>query len=202
MMFSHLRYLSLIISGVLLLAASHMVSAKTYTSLEWTDLIPKSNLDALLNPPPSVTDTPHDLGGDSLAALSNAIDLGIQSTQKVPTPQEQAYSQALVSTDIKTELDQTNIRLPGFIVPVEYNDDQVVTEFFLVPYFGACIHVPPPPPNQIIYVKYPKGLTLDALYDPFWIEGELKTELNQNNIATAAYALTADEIKPYKAYQQ
>lgn len=185
-----------------LLSLSVGVSAKTYDSIEWVDLIPEADLAILLNPPASINDVPHGFGGDSLEALSNAVEQGITQSQAVPSPEEQAYSAALTSTNINTELSQKNIRLPGFIVPVEYSDAQVVTEFFLVPYFGACIHVPAPPPNQVIYVKYPKGLSLDVLYDPFWIEGQLNTEVTQNDIATSAYAITADTIKPYEAYQQ
>jgi hypothetical protein len=87
-------------------------------------------------------------------------------------------------------------------VPLEYNDDQLITEFFLVPYFGACIHVPPPPPNQIIYVKYSEGLLLDALYDPFWIEGQLNTDIVENDLATSAYALAAVTVKLYEEFEQ
>ncbi len=138
----------------------------------------------------------------TLDQLTDSIDKGIGQSTATPSPEEQAYSAALQSTNVNADLNQKNVRLPGFIVPVEYNDDQVVTEFFLVPYFGACIHVPPPPPNQIIYVKYPKGLSLSALYDPFWIKGELQTEIIKNDIATSAYAISADDIKPYKAYNK
>jgi hypothetical protein len=184
-----------------LLSVNTMASAKKYDVIEWVDLIPQADLDALLNPPASITSIPH--GFDStLDQLSDAIDKGIEQSKKIPTPEEQAYSAALESTNVKNELANKNIRLPGFIVPVEYSDAQVITEFFLVPYFGACIHVPAPPPNQVVYVKYPKGLHLTALYDPFWIEGELKTEIKKNDIATAAYEVTADAIKPYEAYKQ
>ena len=51
-----------------------------------------------------------------------------------------------------------------------------VTEFFLVPYPGACIHVPPPPPNQIVLVRYPQGLKLTDIYTPLWVSGTLKIE--------------------------
>jgi hypothetical protein len=50
-------------------------------------------------------------------------------------------------------LDGQNIRLPGYIVPLEVSEEGRTTEFLLVPYFGACIHVPPPPSNQIVHVK-------------------------------------------------
>ena len=73
----------------------------------------------------------------------------------------------------------------------------VITEFFIVPFFGACIHVPPPPPNQIIYVKYPQGFKLEELYYPFWLSGMLKTSLVENDMATAAYAMDVKYLGLY-----
>jgi len=216
--------------ATLFLLASLSVNAKEFTTIEWVDLIPPADLEILTNPPKSITDIPHgqdfpELSSefpseDELDQLSNSISNAIGdavngvegsglegnslegNSSPIPSPEEQAYAAALTSTNVNAEYDQKNIRLPGFVVPVEYNDDQVITEFFLVPYFGACIHVPPPPPNQIIYVKYPQGLELTALYDPFWIEGTMKTELIQNDIALSAYSIDASEIKPYEEYQK
>ena len=95
------------------------------------------------------------------------------------------------------EMDGKKVKIPGFIVPLEFDDNQVVTKFFLVPFFGACIHVPPPPPNQIIYVDAPNGVELTALYDPFWISGTLNTTIVENDVATSAYAMTMDKIENY-----
>lgn len=201
--------------SMLFLLTSLSVNAKEFSTIEWVDLIPPADLEILNNPPKSVTDIPHgqDLSDfpsdDELEQLSNSIANAINDAtnttnigQVTPSPEEQAYSAALQSTNVNAQFHQKKIRLPGFVVPVEYNDDQVITEFFLVPYFGACIHVPPPPPNQIIYVKYPQGLNLTALYDPFWIEGTLQTELMQNDIALAAYSINAETVKPYEEYQK
>lgn len=200
------------ILAAIVLLFSAIANAKEFTTIEWVDLIPPSDLEILNNPPKSITDIPHtqefsDFPSneelDRLSdAISNAIDNAVNIEQSIPSPEEQAYSAALKSTNVNAEFNQQAIRLPGFVVPVEYNDDQVITEFFLVPYFGACIHVPPPPPNQIIYVKYPKGLELTALYDPFWIEGTMHTEIIQNDIALSAYRLDAETIKPYEEYQK
>ena len=96
-------------------------------------------------------------------------------------------------------MDGRAVRIPGFIVPIEFNGEQTITEFFLVPYFGACLHMPPPPPNQIIYVKSAEGLKLEALYYPFWISGDLKASMVENDMATAAYSM---EMNNYEAYQQ
>jgi hypothetical protein len=120
-----------------------------------------------------------------------------QIEQSIDKERNQRYLEALNSTNIRPEWNNRQIRIPGFIVPLEFNDEQIVTEFFLVPYFGACIHVPPPPPNQIIHVKSAKGFQLDELYTPFWITGTLKTETIKNDLAQAAYTMTASKIEIY-----
>jgi len=94
-------------------------------------------------------------------------------------------------------MDGQAIRIPGFIVPIEFDDEQTITQFFLVPFFGACIHVPPPPPNQILFVEYPEGLKVDDLYDPFWLSGVVKIALTENNMATAAYSFKMQHYEIY-----
>ena len=89
------------------------------------------------------------------------------------------------------------ISIPGFVVPVGYNEQQQVTRFFLVPYFGACIHSPPPPPNQIIYVENTQGLELEYLYDPIWVSGTLTVDLFEDELATSAYVMSLEHYKPY-----
>ncbi|BFM15451.1 hypothetical protein R50073_16340 [Maricurvus nonylphenolicus] len=159
-----------------------------FRELEWDELIPKSVLEVLMNPPSYVTDVED-------GSLEDQISSQIKSA--FDGQPEDLYQQALVSTEVVSELNNQAIKIPGFIVPLEFDDDQTITQFFLVPFFGACIHVPPPPPNQIIFVKYPQGLKLSALYDPFWIYGDLKTEITENDMATAAYSI---DMQYYEAY--
>lgn len=198
LLISHRRLSSKhLIAGLLSLAAmlwaanglaKQPVADSQYQTVDWTDLMPKADLDALLNPPDYITEVED-------GSLEDQISSQIQSA--VTGAKDDRYQQALRSTDVIPAMDSKSIRIPGFVVPLEFDDDMVVTEFFLVPFFGACIHVPPPPPNQIIYVKYPKGFTLGALYDPLWISGELKTRLTENDTATAAYAMTMDAFEAY-----
>ncbi len=94
-------------------------------------------------------------------------------------------------------LNGQQVKLPGYIVPLEVGDDGKVTQFLLVPYFGACIHVPPPPANQIVFVRYAEGVLLDALYQPFWIEGPLSTTAASSDIAEAGYSMQANRVYPY-----
>lgn len=161
-----------------------------YHSIEWTDLIPKEDLDAFLNPPESLDDIADGSAEDEIASQIKAA---------IEQAGDSRYQQALVSTQVVPEFDGQAIRLPGFIVPLEFGDEQQrVTEFFLVPYFGACIHVPPPPPNQIIYAEYGKGFKLESLYEPFWLSGVLSTTLIENDTATAAYAIKVDRLEAYE----
>ena len=104
------------------------------------------------------------------------------------------------------ELNGTPVRIPGYLLPLEFDGDKV-TEFFLVPYVGACIHTPPPPPNQIVHVKTDEGYTTDGgLYTPVWVSGTMKSEQTKSNLnfvdgasdIPSSYALDATSIKPYE----
>lgn len=167
---------------------TELSQAIDYREVEWTDLMPASDLDALLNPPSYVTDVED-------GSLDDVISSQLQN-QPATDPND-PYQQALVSTKIVEAMNNQSIRIPGFIVPLEYNKDSKIIEFFLVPFFGACIHVPPPPPNQIIYVQSEEGVEQKQLYDAYWISGKISTTLIENDMATAAYSMQLDEYKPY-----
>lgn len=102
------------------------------------------------------------------------------------------------SSGIVPEVNGTSIRLPGFIVPLEFDSENLITEFFLVPYFGACYHKPPPPPNQTIYVTSPTPIEFESIYDPVWVMGMITTKQAGNDIATAAYSMDLHHLKPYE----
>ncbi len=95
-------------------------------------------------------------------------------------------------------LDGALVRLPGFIVPLDARRDGVVNEFLLVPYFGACIHVPPPPPNQLVYVRMARRTTLQSIYDAYWITGKLHLQTRATHLGSAAYELSAEKIELYQ----
>jgi uncharacterized protein len=103
------------------------------------------------------------------------------------------------SIAVNSRLDQTLVKIPGFVVPLIQDDTGLVTAFFLVPFLGACIHVPPPPPNQIVYVKLNGGgVRLGSPEEPYWITGTLHTQTNGTRVATAAYTLDATQMERYK----
>ena len=162
--------------------------AGNYKTLEWLDLMPKSDLDALLNPPEALKKiqdgtAEDELSDDSLANLN--------------IPADHPYQKALLSTKIIAEYNNKKVRIPGFVVPLEFDDDQVITSFFLVPYFGACIHQPAPPPNQMIYITTEKGLKTEVLYEPFWVEGTIYTQSKDSELGLSAYTMKASRITPY-----
>lgn len=98
-------------------------------------------------------------------------------------------------------LDGQLVRLPGYLVPLEIEPDQTTREFLLVPYYGACIHVPPPPANQTVHVRHTEGVRLDALWQPYWIEGRLRVERVSSELAVAGYRMEAVRAEPY-AYEE
>lgn len=174
---------------LLTLLATSAQAAK-YTTIEWLDLLPKADLEALSNPPEALNTI---VDGSAADKISSTI------AQALEPQSDSAYHRALVSTKIRNEHNKKKIRIAGFVVPLEFDDNQVITEFFLVPFFGACIHVPPPPPNQIILGKMKKGIKLTDIYFPYWVEGTLYTDkLVKNDMATAAYQLQVDSLKEYK----
>lgn len=160
----------------LALLASPAPAAEPRT-LSWEELVPEGA------PPPPPPVALHDLAqlADVLAAES-----GPPATQQAPAEPvvEALHGQA--------------VRLPGYVVPLGLNRTGQVREFLLVPYYGACIHVPPPPSNQIVHVESAEGVAIDALWQPFWIEGELRVEHSASALAEAGYRMRAEKIVPYE----
>lgn len=149
-------------------------------AVKWEDLMSQADLTAILNAPP----VSHD-------------GYGWDDKFSTDSPVESAFQRALQSFDVNPEMLGKRIVLPGFIVPTAYNEERNVTEFFLVPFFGACIHVPPPPPNQIIHVTYEQGLQLDNMYDAYYILGELSSHVVRHELADSAYSLKAEHVEMY-----
>jgi hypothetical protein len=136
--------------------------------------------------------------GLSLEELFNSPELDLLDDY---SPQAQQMMdrmmQVLASAPVVGEMDGRMISIPGFVVPLEGVGD-VVDRFFLVPYFGACIHVPPPPSNQIIDVHYQPGTRVESLYDAVLISGRITTEVFSHEMGTAGYRLEAFRIQPYE----
>jgi len=202
-LFSLLAFLALLLSSTTVLAEKSPVK-----TIDWTELMPEEDLQLLMSMPQvdheglSDDELREDTTGTTLrgsgSSFEDDVAAAIGQAMQVEKPGERTWRDALVSTRVRPEFDNTTIRLAGYVVPIDFDDNEVITSFFLVPYFGACIHVPPPPPNQIIFVRYPKGFTLENLYTPFWITGRLKVETIENDMALSSYSLNATQLVEYQ----
>jgi len=177
-----------LLSGSIRSMAGETSSDQSFKTIEWTDLVPPEILEILLNPPEYIADIED-------GSLDDQLSSQIQNSLAAASDDE--YQMALTSTEVNLDFDRAMVRIPGFVVPLEFDDDQAITQFFLVPYFGACVHMPPPPPNQIILVNSPDGIQLDDLYAPVWLSGELLADLTENDMASAAYSLKLSAIEIY-----
>ena len=101
--------------------------------------------------------------------------------------------------NVRSELNGSSVKIPGFVIPLE-GDDEKVTEFLLVPFLGACIHVPPPPPNQIIYVRFKDGAPIQQLWDVVYIVGTLKTETVSHELAEVGYVIEGTGLEDYEEW--
>ena len=101
------------------------------------------------------------------------------------------------ATKLNTSLDGKTVRLPGFIIPMDIGA-KGVTSFILVPYVGACIHVPPPPANQLVFVSTTTPWPQDDLWDPVWVTGLLSARLQSTDIAEIGYRIDANKIESYE----
>lgn len=120
---------------------------------------------------------------------------------------EEAFKAKIVAqrSKMRTEWDGAEIKIPGYMLPLEFDGNQIV-EFLLVPYVGACIHTPPPPSNQIIHVRSNVGFRINALFTPVWVTGKLSVEKSQQSVGLSdgvsgfevGYALQANEVVEYK----
>jgi len=128
-----------------------------------------------------------------LAAAPSPVTVSWQTLQTLnfSIPQSQQKAAAL-------QLDGKRVSIPGFMVPLEDDLDQV-TEFLLVPYAGACIHVPPPPPNQIVYVKMNSNTKVQVTFtDPILVTGTLRISTVQSPYGDVSYDLSGESVVPYQ----
>lgn len=98
---------------------------------------------------------------------------------------------------LNQDLNGQQVKVPGFVVPLEV-DSNGIHSFLLVPYAGACIHTPPPPPNQLILVHTPAPWADHEWWEPVWITGELRTQVQDTDIAESGYVMGADAIEVYE----
>lgn len=106
---------------------------------------------------------------------------------------------------VNVTLNGQRIRMAGYLLPLE-TDGRKVTEFLLVPYVGACIHAPTPPPNQIVHVMHAAGFETSGSFAPVWVQGVLRTARSEPQLSLVdgsaniptGYALEANVVEPYR----
>lgn len=159
------------------LASESAVDDQGVRTLIWDELIPPDYNPAAM------------LDGIDLNALPDNDPRAVQLLADLKT--------ASAAAPVVAALDGQRVRIPGFAVPLE-GDAKQVTELLLVPYFGACIHVPPPPSNQIIHVLPKSPVAHDTLKRAVWVEGVMSTVRSETGSGDAGYRLSAYVVSSYQ----
>ena len=146
-----------------------------------------------------------------LEALQEMVPTSLEWWELMPAdyvPEPQAYlfavgpdademTSALEETPVVEAFDGQEISIPGYVVPLA-GDETMITEFLLVPYFGACIHTPPPPANQIVYVKPKYPLLQEDSWDPVTVVGTLSVQGQTSDFGAASYAMNGALLTPFE----
>lgn len=120
-----------------------------------------------------------------------------QPLEAIEEGSDMDYMPQLGGFDTVPELDGKLVRIPGYVVPFDFDLKNRQASFLLAPYMGACIHTPPPPPNQIIYVEADPAVKIDDIWVAYWLEGTLIAQTKESDLAAAAYTLKLTKIEPY-----
>ena len=148
-----------------------------YKETPWDSLVPAN------------WDPAKELSGLNLSALDDSDPRAIKALEKLKA--------AMDNAPIVPGMNGSRIRIAGFMVPLDGIRGQI-TEFLLVPYFGACIHTPPPPANQIIHVVPQKPYKTDQPMEAVWISGTLETARAETGMGNAGYKMKAEVVTPFK----
>jgi hypothetical protein len=187
----------------------------------WADLVPKAA--AMDNPFLKLTKEQLAWVSD-VAAVRDRKDRGDKTLSATERENEQALSRKLAVVGIDVDgllaarvkiiergravnplLNGQNVRLPGYLLPLEFSGKRV-SEFLLVPWVGACIHTPPPPPNQIVHVRPEKPVEMGGMFAPVWVTGHMTTGAIKKSLSLVdgsadidvGYSLRASVVEPYK----
>jgi hypothetical protein len=161
--------------------------------LGWEDLVPKLFAGKRMKIPKR----------SEVLGMPTAEDLQVSEEEKDAFLGDIEYmkDQQPKNARLVGKLDGKKVRIPGYVTPVGF-DGEDVTQFLLVPFLGACIHVPPPPANQIVYVRNAKGLKIDQVWEPIWLTGILETKSVSTVLANVGYSIAEGVVEPYDAYPE
>lgn len=168
-------------SALLLASLAVSVQAREATEIQWEDLMPA------------------DFTYKSLRDQIDYSQYDLSSLSDDDPEAQRLYSdmtQLLANAPVVDALAGAHIKLAGFVVPLEMDGDSVYS-FLLVPYYGACIHTPPPPSNQIVFVQTQGGYEMGPMDEPVYVSGTLMVEAHQSELGSSGYTLYAGSIDPY-----
>ncbi|GAC27640.1 DUF3299 domain-containing protein [Brumicola pallidula] len=126
-----------------------------------------------------------------------AMNFAEQILLSINASTDETYRDAMFSTNVVEALLGKQSAVSGFIVPLELGSEQLLTSFFLVPYFGACIHYPPPPPNQMIFVRVNSPMKIPDINIAYTVIGVLKQSLYEDVLGTSAYQFDLISIEQF-----
>ena len=152
------------------------VPATTYKEITWEELVPKG------------WDPMASFKGLNMSRLKDSDPRAIEALEKMKVVWAEA--------PVEASFDGKKIKLPGFVIPLERKGDAVL-ELLLVPYFGACIHTPPPPANQIIHVILKKPVEGMKMMDTFWISGTLSLQRGDSSLGIYGYRMSGERLDVY-----
>lgn len=126
--------------------------------------------------------------------IISLLEEGSEDANKLYEKMQAEYDKAPTNDSLANK----KVSIPGFIAPLEQKNG-IISEFLLVPYFGACIHSPAPPVNQTVHVKVGEkhGISVEDAYDPIWVSGELLIDKTTTDIGSAGYKVEEAMIQKY-----
>ncbi|ASI90888.1 DUF3299 domain-containing protein [Vibrio mediterranei] len=204
-------------SSLIVVLFSFSVAADQISVLDWTDLKPQMKEEIVVLP--DITEAQREslqtillldsVPNEANQKLANEliVELGSEGVDardlldKRATYMAQMQARSETTTD---RFDKQHIRMAGFIVPLEMTGEKS-TDFLLVPVAGACIHLPPPPANQIVRIRYPEGFEIKNVQYPVWVEGIFTSDkqkedvflVDGNTSVTMGYSMEATNIEDY-----
>lgn len=152
---------------------------------------------ALATPKTALAATPKEITWDDLLPVGVPYSeiIGEGELDEVNDTWNPIYDEN--ATKLNESLDGSYIKMPGFIIPFDIGV-KGVTEFMLVPYTGACIHMPPPPANQLVMVNAKTPWRSDDLWNPVWVIGMMRMQLQTTDLGQTGYAIVADQMEVYE----
>jgi hypothetical protein len=221
MMHNCARRLVLALLAILAIAGSHAADAPRL--IMWKDLVPPLASDSIFS---KLTKQQalqlHDIAAvrdrrekgekisaidaeDEQGALRKLKEAGIDAEDLLSRRKEISEQRRQRAQSVVAELDGQVVRMPGYLLPLEFSGKEI-TEFLLVPYVGACIHSPPPPPNQIVHVKAEKPFANLAVFAPIWVTGKMSTASAKKSLSLVdgaadidiGYSMKASLVEAYK----